>query len=332
MFIYEITLAVLLALFLIGGIASGLFYNLLYVYLLARLVAEGVRLYLAYLHGEFLFENWPWTDVHYWLPNIVRSMFFIVILFFITDRFIAFQFPPSTAAWIKTQMVILTLMSIALLWIPTVRVNWPQAIVMGTGCFVIICLILMNKKTHFDNAITLRNPLDQPALILSAGFSPLYNHHFFFKGQRYAADLIAVEYNRNARKQKELSAFTSFGMPLYAPISGEVVATYFDYPDQEIGTTNAEMPVGNYVVIQVAKAQFLLLAHIKHGSGKVAVGDWVTEGDELAALGNSGNTGEPHLHMQVQNHVDFRQVTQTFPIYFKSEGKTVFSRYKVVLP
>ena len=49
---------------------------------------------------------------------------------------------------------------------------------------------------------------------------------------------------------------------------------------------------------------FVVLAHLRHGTVQVSEGDLVREGDPLALLGNSGNTTMPHLHLQVQTHVD----------------------------
>ena len=37
------------------------------------------------------------------------------------------------------------------------------------------------------------------------------------------------------------------------------------------------------------------------GSIKVKIGDKVQEGQELGLLGNSGNSGAPHLHFQITN-------------------------------
>lgn len=39
--------------------------------------------------------------------------------------------------------------------------------------------------------------------------------------------------------------------------------------------------------------------HLKRGSLLVRVGDRVEEGQQLAECGNSGNSTQPHLHIQV---------------------------------
>jgi len=42
------------------------------------------------------------------------------------------------------------------------------------------------------------------------------------------------------------------------------------------------------------------MAHLSPGSIQVKVGDHVTVGQPIAKVGNSGNTSEPHLHIQAQ--------------------------------
>ncbi len=60
------------------------------------------------------------------------------------------------------------------------------------------------------------------------------------------------------------------------------------------------------------------MAHLKKGSVRVKVGDVVSVGQEIARCGNSGNTSQPHLHIQVQNRAEFfAPETQTHPILFR---------------
>lgn len=43
-----------------------------------------------------------------------------------------------------------------------------------------------------------------------------------------------------------------------------------------------------------------MMAHLSPGSIQVKVGDHVNVGQPIAKVGNSGNTTEPHLHIQAQ--------------------------------
>lgn len=48
----------------------------------------------------------------------------------------------------------------------------------------------------------------------------------------------------------------------------------------------------------------MLLAHLRAGSIEVGPGDPVTVGQPVARCGNSGNSTQPHLHLQVMDSRD----------------------------
>ena len=56
---------------------------------------------------------------------------------------------------------------------------------------------------------------------------------------------------------------------------------------------------GNHVSIQVAPDVWAVYAHIQPGTITVQPGDKVTKGQVIGKLGNSGNSGGPHLHFQL---------------------------------
>ena len=67
-----------------------------------------------------------------------------------------------------------------------------------------------------------------------------------------------------------------------------------------------------------------LYGHLKQGSLRVHVGEQVRRGQVLGEVGDSGNSGEPHLHLQVQNKPTFDvedRSIRTYPILF--DGATV---------
>jgi murein DD-endopeptidase MepM/ murein hydrolase activator NlpD len=61
---------------------------------------------------------------------------------------------------------------------------------------------------------------------------------------------------------------------------------------------------GNLVVIAHGEGEFSMYVHLKPGSVRVEKGQKVKAGDEIAALGSSGNSTEPHLHFQVTKGPD----------------------------
>ena len=56
----------------------------------------------------------------------------------------------------------------------------------------------------------------------------------------------------------------------------------------------------------------VLLAHLKRGSIKVCIGEWVAAGQQVAACGSSGRSPEPHLHLQVQRDDELGSPTRPF--------------------
>jgi murein DD-endopeptidase MepM/ murein hydrolase activator NlpD len=72
---------------------------------------------------------------------------------------------------------------------------------------------------------------------------------------------------------------------------------------------------GNHVII-AAHGVFIALVHLKRSSLRVSIGDRVTVGQRLADCGNSGNSTQPHVHVQA---MDSRDLTDArgIPITFR---------------
>ena len=66
---------------------------------------------------------------------------------------------------------------------------------------------------------------------------------------------------------------------------------------------------GNTLVLKTAAEEYILMAHLKEGSIVVQKGQQVGQGDLLGECGNSGNSTEPHLHLQLQNTRDIHRAT-----------------------
>jgi hypothetical protein len=100
------------------------------------------------------------------------------------------------------------------------------------------------------------------------------------------------------------SQWYGHGAPILTAADGVVVAVVDGMPEVPPGTTVVDNPTltdatsfgGNHVLIQMRPGVFALYGHMITGSIRVKVGDRVQTGQELGLLGNSGNTGAPHLH------------------------------------
>lgn len=71
------------------------------------------------------------------------------------------------------------------------------------------------------------------------------------------------------------------------------------------------------MIIELDGGAYVLLAHLQAGSLRVAVGDRVVAGQELGACGNSGNSTQPHLHIQAMDSVDPYRA-RGIPLAFRS--------------
>ena len=100
----------------------------------------------------------------------------------------------------------------------------------------------------------------------------------------------------------------SYGHPIHAPADGIVIGTvnglHENVPTSgPTYTVNSKNIGGNYVLMKLSSYEdiFAFFAHMIPGSLKVKIGDKVRRGQVLGLLGNSGNSGAPHLHFQISN-------------------------------
>lgn len=176
------------------------------------------------------------------------------------------------------------------------------------------------------SAVRFRVPFDEPVTIFWGGNAQDVNYHVVAPDQRWAYDIVVSdETGQTARGDGEtLTDYYIYDRPLLAPAYGAVVLASDDDPDMPIGELGGGTdPGGNQIVLRVAENEYLYLCHLKPGSVRVKKGDIVVAGQEIARIGNSGNTSEPHLHIHLQDDLDFGE---GLPLYFygyKSDGKYV---------
>ena len=102
---------------------------------------------------------------------------------------------------------------------------------------------------------------------------------------------------------------------------GPVVAVIDGLPEQVPGRAPTGLPLdqygGNHIVQDIGDGNYAFYAHLKTGSVKVKVGDQLTAGQVIAALGNTGNSDAPHLHFHVMSTPDPLR-SNGLPFVFKS--------------
>jgi len=125
--------------------------------------------------------------------------------------------------------------------------------------------------------------------------------------------------------------FPGFGRPILAPVSGVVSATHdgeLDHPSfrglPSVGYALTQRRraaagwvelAGNYVMIETRDGPVVAVCHLQHGTVHVQPGQTVGLGDRLGRCGNSGNSTEPHTHLQALDRVDVLHAS-ALPITF----------------
>ena len=156
---------------------------------------------------------------------------------------------------------------------------------------------------------------------------PSHGTHLF--ATTYAIDFVAVQGRRSATTRDWRTAFSTepperffaFAQPILAPAGGRVVRIHDGEEDHEArrsqlarasyALTQAQRVrqgagalAGNHVVIQRDAGGYVVLAHLRAGSIRVEEGERVAVGSEVGRCGNSGNSTQPHVHVQVMDSPD----------------------------
>ncbi len=128
--------------------------------------------------------------------------------------------------------------------------------------------------------------------------------HRPFWGTSYAVDFVAID-RWGVRAHGVMPAdprqYFVFGNPVIAPCEGEVVAAADGLPDMQIPLQDEMHLAGNHIILRCGDAD-ILLAHFRNGSVLVHKGQRLVVGSLVAEVGNSGASGEPHLHIHAQAH------------------------------
>ena len=178
-----------------------------------------------------------------------------------------------------------------------------------------------------SDPVVLSVPLPGPCRVQNSPANRVPSHGTDAFGSSYAIDLVPVNgQGRSAARtwrrfvtSEPPDLFVGFGRLILAPTAGTVVLVHDGEPDHEARRSQitllpyllgqlrraqrgASGLAGNHVVIAISSTgPFVLLAHLQRGSLQVQPGQLVGVGDPVARCGNSGNSTEPHVHLQVSD-------------------------------
>jgi Peptidase family M23 len=182
-------------------------------------------------------------------------------------------------------------------------------------------------------------------LVVNGGSSLSVNAHLMtldttvprfhaYRGQSYGVDIVKLNgwgLRASGLLPPQPGAYNIYGESVYAPCTGQVIAALDGVPDMQVPQTDRNHMAGNHVLLRCMQAD-VLLGHFKPGSLKVAVGQQVTVSQPMANVGNSGNTGEPHLHIHAQLAGTVGVPFSGNPLPVRFDGQFLVRNDRVVRP
>jgi Peptidase family M23 len=132
--------------------------------------------------------------------------------------------------------------------------------------------------------------------------------------QRFAIDWMRTDDDGDfyAGDRTNNESYAGYATPVYAVADGTVTETEDDMDANAPGILPASDPVlaakltvenidGNHIIMDIGDGMYAMYAHLIKGSLLVKPGDKVKKGQQIAQLGNTGNSNAPHLHFQLMN-------------------------------
>lgn len=204
------------------------------------------------------------------------------------------------------------------------RSFWPHGFIgwISMAGFAVLALYAANeirvalpaRVIPSGRSIDLSSPLGPGAyFVANGGAAPSVNAHATlldqsiarhrpFWGTAHGVDLVALDrwgFRADGIMPADPDRYVIFGRPVIAPCAGVVVAAVDGLPDMPVPQADTDHLAGNHVILRCAGAD-ILLGHLREGSVLVGVGRKLSARDAIAEVGNSGNTSEPHLHINAQ--------------------------------
>ena len=178
-----------------------------------------------------------------------------------------------------------------------------------------------STHVNYKSKVNYRLPLDGDITVAWGGNTEDVNYHVMYPDQRWAYDLFVTKndssYTGSGNKVED---YYCYNLPILSPAAGKVVTVYDKMENAKIGELGAMPAHGNHIVIKTAPKEYLVLCHLKPKSVMVKEGDTVQQGQEIARVGNTGNTSEPHIHVHLQDSKALN-FGEGLPLYFSNYYK-----------
>lgn len=178
------------------------------------------------------------------------------------------------------------------------------------------------------DAVELALPFTGRWLVQNSPASRVPSHGTELFGTSHAIDFVPVGADGRSAPRTLASVFATeppesfvgFGRPVLAPVGGVVEVVHDGERDHAARRSSlgllgyaltqssrvregAAAIAGNHIAIRIDEG-LVLLAHLRAGSIRVRPGEQVTAGTVIGECGNSGNSTEPHVHVQVSDSLE----------------------------
>jgi hypothetical protein len=193
----------------------------------------------------------------------------------------------------------------------------------------------MTERRHWDSVATGQTVISLPFagrwVTQNSPARRVPSHGTDLLGGRYAIDFVGVDDRHRTADRRDwrtlfstepVQRFFAYGRPILAPVHGVVVRVHDGEVDHAARRSQLSLVpyalgqrarlregvagvAGNHLVIASSDGgAFVALAHLRAGSIRVEAGEEVTAGQHVADCGNSGNSTQPHVHLQVMDGPD----------------------------
>jgi murein DD-endopeptidase MepM/ murein hydrolase activator NlpD len=202
----------------------------------------------------------------------------------------------------------------ALALVPRRRVQIATNVLVAIGT-VFLTIHLVRIYTPPADPVAIDPPLAGEWETVAGGRSTLLSHHYSTPYVRDALDFVRIVDGRGYEGDpKRAESWYGFGEPVLAPADGTVVSVSDVHPDEPIGKTGLTPSYGNHILLDIGNHRYAMLAHLKQGSARVSEGERVRLGQQIAAVGDSGDSLWPHLHFHVQEGPNLDHQARTVPV------------------
>jgi hypothetical protein len=164
--------------------------------------------------------------------------------------------------------------------------------------------IAEGRYAGYEDTAKLKLPFEGEWLVYHGGRNIFQNPYSAADDTRFAMDFVYLKngqlFTGAGGVGSKAEDYYCFGQPILAPADGTVVRAVAGYDDVPTGKPNGDAADGNMIIISHDNGESSMFNHLKQNSLKVKNGDKVKQGDVIAACGNSGAGGIPHVHYQFE--------------------------------